>query len=202
MYRLLSSQQQAAATVGSWDRTEQIWKKLRKIHVPPKVRSFWWRVIKDFVPTRQALKHRKMERLSVCEACGKTDETIFHALFDCTWARLFWQEMKSTTGLKIPTFHPRSWAMDMIDDKELKEEDRASILCSCWSIWRERNKRRHGEEQRSIQESIKWVLQTTVDLFQIGKGKKNKSGKMKVRWKPPEQGWVKINTDASYLKDT
>lgn len=31
------------------------WKKLWRLPVPPKVRNFWWRVIKGFVPARSVL---------------------------------------------------------------------------------------------------------------------------------------------------
>ena len=73
------------------------WKKLWKMRVPPKVRNYWWRVIKGFIPCRSVLEARHVEKISLCHACG-SKESIQHALFKCTWAKLFWQEVKNVTS--------------------------------------------------------------------------------------------------------
>ena len=38
-------------TVGSSSRESSMWKALWKINVLPKFRVFWWRVLKDFLPS-------------------------------------------------------------------------------------------------------------------------------------------------------
>jgi ribonuclease HI len=187
---------------GSGNGTNSCWKKLWKMPVPPKVKSFWWRVIKKFIPARSILKHRHMEHIEFCEACGKSEETIHHALFECTWAKLFWHEMRTASQLKLPIFHPHAWAMDMIDNSTIREGDSSMIMCGCWAIWKERNARKHGESRRSVTESVRWVLETTIDLARTGKEKAKKSPKTKARWLPPAAGFLKINTDASFMDDT
>jgi hypothetical protein len=92
-YRLLAMQRSTDVS-GSGSSSSFYWKKLWRLPVPPKVRSFWWRVIKRFIPARQILKERHMEQIGFCHACGRGDESIFHALFECTWAKIFWQEMR------------------------------------------------------------------------------------------------------------
>ena len=83
---------------------QSVWKKLWKMAIPPEVRNFWWRTIHKFIPCRHILKERHVEKISNCEDCGE-DETIFHTLFICTWAKLFWQEIKRLTKVKIPSLH-------------------------------------------------------------------------------------------------
>ncbi|KAK1691939.1 hypothetical protein QYE76_008636 [Lolium multiflorum] len=45
-------------------------------------------------------------------------------------------------------------------------------------------------------------MQTTLDLAQSGHEKKRKSPKEKARWKLPEEGHIKVNTDASFFEST
>jgi hypothetical protein len=79
-YRLISSYQQAIQPSGSGEVHNACWKRLWKLPVPPKVRCFWWRVMKRFVPARQILKESHMDKLGFCEACGVPEETIQHAM--------------------------------------------------------------------------------------------------------------------------
>jgi ribonuclease HI len=162
------------------------------------VRAFWWRVIKGFVPSRQVLNFRHVEKVGFCEACGKQEESIFHALFECTWARLFWSELKITANVKVPQFHPNTWAMDVIDSKVMVESQTSMILCGCWAAWQERNARKHGERGRSVTDSVRWAMQTSLDLSHSSREKPRKVLKPKEHWKPPAEGVIKINTDASF----
>jgi hypothetical protein len=52
------------------------WKCIWKLKVPPKVRVFWWRVLHEFLPTRQILHFRHVEPIANCEVCGAEEETI------------------------------------------------------------------------------------------------------------------------------
>lgn len=65
------------------------WTRIWKLSVPPKVRVFWWRVVNGFLPTRGVLHRRHVEPIPFCEVCGADDESIKHALLDCTMARMF-----------------------------------------------------------------------------------------------------------------
>jgi len=163
-------------------RASVFWRILWKLEVPPKVRSFWWRVINKFIPCRGILKKKHMEHIAFCKTCGAEEETIFHAFFECTWARIFWEELKKITSIKIPRLHPDSWATDMIEGKMIKEADACILLCGCWAIWTERNAVWHGEGGRSVIDSVRWALEITFDLAQIGKTKKDKPVKAKPQW--------------------
>lgn len=89
-YRVLVSKSRQTYQPGSSINQEKVWKKMWKLEVPPKVKNFWWRIIHDFIPCRAVLKRRHMERIDFCDTCGQ-QETTMHAIFDCTWARIFWE---------------------------------------------------------------------------------------------------------------
>jgi hypothetical protein len=155
-YRLLITKRQDNLSPSSSDAAGSVcWKKLWKLPVPPKVRSFWWRVINNYVRCRFNLKERHMEDISFCKICGEEKETIYHALFECSWARAFWQELKQAIEIKILKLHPRSWASDLIDANLVPEEHTCMILCGAWAAWTERNAIWHGEEGRSVIQSVR-----------------------------------------------
>jgi hypothetical protein len=125
-------------------------------------------------------------------------ETIQHSLFECTWAKLLWQEIEAVTGVKIPDLHPSTWAIDIIDSTKLEPVDAAIILCGGWAIWSERNARTHGEQERTIPESVKWTVDITMDLAVIGRAHSKQTPKARPRWHPPVEGVLKMNVDAGF----
>jgi hypothetical protein len=166
--------------------------------VPPKVRNFWWRVIKKFIPCHVVLHNRHMEPVDFCHACGK-EETIAHVLFKCTWAKLFWTEVTKWSGVKIPKLSS-SWAIDMLYHDFITTESAAIILCGAWSVWSSRNSREHGESAPSVSNSVRWVMDVTLDLSISGKENSGNRGRSHAHWLPPDQGVTKINVDASFTE--
>jgi hypothetical protein len=65
----------------------------------------------------------------------------------------------------------------------------------------ERNAIWHGEAGRSIDQSIKWALDTTMDLRHVGKDKAAKPIRAAPWWKSPYHGAVKLNVDAAFRLD-
>jgi hypothetical protein len=121
------------------------WLKLWRCKIPPKVRVFWWKVSHDFIPCRANLHRKHIEPIGTCELCGKEDETIFHALTQCTFAINFWEKLRPRTGIKLPRLCSRTWTRDLLENYFCKEEDRGVILCGMWWLWLSRNDRRHQD---------------------------------------------------------
>ena len=61
---------QLTATVGSSSGDERVWRALWKLNVLPKIRVFWWRVLKDFLPSygelQRTLHHAPEFPTDVC----------------------------------------------------------------------------------------------------------------------------------------
>lgn len=94
---------------------EETWKALWKLHVQPKIRVFWWRVLKGFLPTDGELCRRHVRDDAICPMCGHSEETLFHALVSCEHALLFWEEAQNFFAVKIPKLHPLAWTRDLLD---------------------------------------------------------------------------------------
>jgi hypothetical protein len=96
-YRALMSRNEQAAldegTITETSSTEkQMWTILWKLNVMPKVRVFWWRVLRGILPVEATLKHRHISQLSRCKICLAKDEDLMHALITCDHAQRFWVE--------------------------------------------------------------------------------------------------------------
>lgn len=108
---------------------ERQWKLIWKLDVPPKVKVFWWWVLHDYLPVRKELHRRHIEPNAHCETCGADKESVGHVLLDCTMARMFWEEAKKITGVKLPCLRPDSWVIDLMQDTVCPRKGRAMIIC-------------------------------------------------------------------------
>jgi hypothetical protein len=140
-----------------------------------------------------------MEKISFCKTYGAKEETTFHALFECTWARCFWQDLKLVTSIKLPDFHPLTWTTNVIVGKLNFGEEACMILCGSWAVWTERNAICHGEGGWSVPQLVRWATVTRIDLSQVWKKKTVPSKRTNSSWKLPDQGTIKIiNVDARF----
>ena len=62
-------------------------------------------VMHEFLPAKQILHRRHIERIAACEVCGAERETIRHVLLECTVAKVFWEHTKKLAGVKLPHLH-------------------------------------------------------------------------------------------------
>jgi hypothetical protein len=70
-YRALLQANLTIEPIGTWGSERPFWKKLWKMRIPPKVRNYWWRVIKGFIPCRSVLEARHIEKIKFWENSRK-----------------------------------------------------------------------------------------------------------------------------------
>jgi len=57
---------------GSSTGDEATWKALWRLRIMPKIRVFWWRVVKNLLPCAAELRRSHMKEISNCPLCGCT----------------------------------------------------------------------------------------------------------------------------------
>jgi hypothetical protein len=194
--KIATTQDSHASTSG-----DNSWKRIWKLQVPPKVKVFWWRVLHEFIPTKDVLNRRHIEPTRFCDICGAESETIKHTLTECTIARLFWQEMRALTGTKLPQLHPHTWASDLLLPDFCAERDRSVFCIGMYALWLQRNKHRHGVDRLPIKKLVQWTVDTAHDLFLLSNVARPKSNQTIWRWKKPPVGWIKCNIDGAFYAD-
>ena len=165
-YRKLTSAHQQQTLESSGD---EFWKKTWRLNVPPEVKVFCWRVLHEFLPAKSVLHRRHIEPTAFCEVCGADSESIRHVLIECTIAKSFWQEVKILTGLKLPNLHSHTWASDILLPECCTDKERSIFIIGMYSLWMQRNKRRHGEDPSPIK--VCWAVDMAHDLLEIVKPK-------------------------------
>lgn len=69
-YRMIKEwESREAASSSSVPQTSQVWRKLWKLYIPPRVAHFSWRILKDTVPTRRKLWNRGISCTLWCLRC-------------------------------------------------------------------------------------------------------------------------------------
>jgi hypothetical protein len=105
---------EGTATTSSTEK--QLWDKLWKLKVVPKVRVFWWKVMRGILPVESTLHYRHIAPLARCKVCLSANEDMMHALLYCSHAKGFWEEARNVLNLKVPVLHPATWTRDIICD--------------------------------------------------------------------------------------
>lgn len=74
----------------SFTPSSVMWNKLWAIPIVPKVRMFMWKVVRNWVASRENLFRRKCSPNSSCPICDSANESIKHFLFYCPWSKVVW----------------------------------------------------------------------------------------------------------------
>ena len=119
---------------------------------------------------------------------------MLHALIHCTHAKAFWATAKERFQLSLPRLHHDTWARDILLDPMFIDEERCKIITIMHSIWSSRNNWTHDREGYNPVQALKWIHETLAILGLPSLGRKARAGQC---WRPPEAGWVTINTDGA-----
>jgi hypothetical protein len=84
----------------------------------------------------------------------------------------------------------------------LKEEVRTKTVLFLWKWWTERNKINKGEKGQGVDGIAADVLNLLNDLSKSERKEPIRQTTGNVRWKAPQPGQLKINSDGSFIQDT
>lgn len=139
-----------------------------------------------------------------CPICLTEREDVEHVIRGCKAARKVWNRM-------IPTDNPtKDFSMDFNSWFDLNVAWKGSrrknehwnmiFAITVWWVWKWRNEVVFSQKTVDINQKIKWLKEKIVETnTAFEKARKRDGDRTSCRqhyyWKPPEQGWIKINTD-------
>ncbi|KAH9697393.1 reverse transcriptase domain-containing protein [Citrus sinensis] len=201
-----------------------VWRKLWKLKVPNKVKNFIWRAATNVLRTTTNLISKRVDIPSTCAVCNAQEETVIHALIECSFAKSCW--ISSPVGFIGHCSSFLGW-LDHIFMRCGNDECNVAVML-WWKIWINRNNRGHHghftiNEKSDGKTDITFELRTVENLRRSIKGKMiralastlkfaqqaakkqlydvNDDGHGLVHgalcWEKPKFGWVKCNVDAA-----
>ncbi|KAK2379785.1 Polynucleotidyl transferase, ribonuclease H superfamily protein [Trifolium repens] len=182
-----------------------LWRKIWKLHVAERVRSFIWLVLHERLLTNYRKSKMGMGH-AMCNYCGDIIETELHVLRDCPLVMPIWLnvvddrmrssffvgELKQWITLNLTSL--KKWNND-VDWKDF-------WATACHFIWYWRNKAEHDDHFQRPQNPI-MVITDRVQQYKHAEMlgtvmQQTTRAEIMVCWKPPMEGWVKLNRDGAY----
>ncbi|XP_038716200.1 uncharacterized protein LOC120009617 [Tripterygium wilfordii] len=115
-----------------------IWNAIWGARVPPKIKTFMWRLCNDYIPTFENLKRRGIPVQHECLLCGRDRESAFHLFILCPWVH----QAYFKAGLPhTHEYHPRSSVMLWVDGlvHNMNTKTLSRMLVFLWQLWNVRN---------------------------------------------------------------
>ncbi|KAK9950614.1 hypothetical protein M0R45_006095 [Rubus argutus] len=188
----------ASSSSGFEGKGGNVWQKIWRVRVPPKVRAFIWRLLKGIVPTRMALfKKKVLLPNSTCVFCNAHPESDVHVFLECDGLLEFWHEFSSDV---TPDKHHFSSIFDLISDAFASPDSyKIELLFMClWVIWSERNNIIWKEGNFKPLFMAAWTLNLLEEYQKFHRPKNKINRRPFSKWEAPPRGRLKINCDGAY----
>ncbi|XP_062080209.1 uncharacterized protein LOC133784961 [Humulus lupulus] len=112
------------------------WKKLWKLSIPPKVKTFLWQASTDCLPTKCNLQLKGVPVSDLCPFCNTCPESIPHVLLSCSFSQVCWNIL----GVQIDPDDPGVFVVQLAKILEnTHAENLLHIPMLCWALWKSRN---------------------------------------------------------------
>ncbi|CAL1413360.1 unnamed protein product [Linum trigynum] len=117
----------------------RFWKVLWSLPLPPKLKFFWWRVVRGFLPVRAVLQVKRLVTDNTCPICSEGAETIGHSFLHCRVAVELWAMAglgnlrRRLEGLS----HLNCWQV-LFFSCHLSKTEIADVVFLCWRVWKSR----------------------------------------------------------------
>ncbi|CAN1166125.1 Putative ribonuclease H protein At1g65750 [Linum perenne] len=177
------------------------WTSLWAFRAQPKIKHFAWRLGRGVLPTRTALRERRIGVPVACGLCEGPPETLWHLFFECDTARRCWQHLGKLQFIDasiqgVTSF--KDWMLQIINTSPEKVVQEALVVL--WSLWKERNARVWDNKKLRPAWILKPGLEELADWLRA-REKRNVVQQPMVqrcdRWHPPPRGELKCNVDGA-----
>uniref|UniRef100_A0A803PB72 RNase H type-1 domain-containing protein n=1 Tax=Cannabis sativa TaxID=3483 RepID=A0A803PB72_CANSA len=202
-YSVKSCYQWLQVLKGRWsaDMELNLWRSLWKTKVPPKVIHFSWKAITGCLPNRTQLYTKHVPVQLDCVCCNSEEESIYHVLVSCNFARSVWN-LSSVPASVIVATDFGTWVEQILNRGQAVVFEGALMVS--WVIWKARNELLWNKNVTTVAEVIntaKTVLNqwktTSSNRFSPLSAVINNTSNNSTNWTAPAAGFLKVNVDGA-----
>ncbi|XP_020688077.1 uncharacterized protein LOC110103627 [Dendrobium catenatum] len=176
-----------------WEEDEyaviQDWKCIKNLKLNPRVSYFWWKLMKNVIPTMDFLMHRRLLDNNLCPRGCDMKEDVEHVAVKCSKLIQVIQ-MANRLGFSLPVFNSLEECLKFLRKQGKVDPFSTKTYCALvYHSWKSRNNLVHEGQE----------LGAGGNLYSDHWGANPHYMLTSTSWHPPPPGWIKVNIDASLL---
>lgn len=182
------------------------WLALWGTEAPNKAKIHTWRLLRNGLAVGAELHRRRIKGGVCCTACGR-EETIYHRFWACPHSKQFWKVLRLDKAAPVVT-PPEFDGSHNVLSQWLQEwfagasdAERETMVQGLYGLWLARNEARDGKritDAKAVAERVDDHMREWREVHQ--RATRTEEPKLAERWKPPEEGWIKVNADGATSK--
>jgi hypothetical protein len=179
------------------------WLSLWAAKVPAKAKIHCWRLAKNGLAVGEELRRRSIKYGVRCIVCSR-EETLHHRFWACPHSKRTWEVLRehTTLALNMPPHDCRShgefqhWLLTWF--ASLKDDELNIIIMALYHLWLARNEARDEPMIEDPEKTARRILFLVEEWGNLRSDSPPRSQGSAEQWRPPENGWHKVNVDSSF----
>ncbi|RYR53791.1 hypothetical protein Ahy_A06g029039 [Arachis hypogaea] len=183
--------------------SDRIWKLIWNWKGVQRAKVFLWQLAHIAVLTASIIAIWGRGNNPNCMSCDNDIETPFHVIRDCPMSSPVWnclvksQNIGMFYNLDLKEWIIANMTMDMGFDDDIEWKD--IFVTAVWLIWKFRNEYIHSNINTPLRIKEMKIRSLAREIRDTRRRIENNqyAKPLTVSWKPPQEGWIKLNTDGA-----
>ena len=178
------------------------WRWVWRVRAPYHIQMFLWLLLHNKLLTNAERFKRHMGISPKCVICDAEEEDLNHVLRFCTNATRTWQSTQSPTVIGTESFEGiTAWLQHNLAHQLEDPNWPTKFLITLWYIWKWRCMICFGSQDDIPMERHHFLTAQFWDILNaLSRDRDHNQSKLEqtyVKWQPPPEGWVILNTDGA-----
>lgn len=186
------------------------WKWFWKMKVPQKLKTFFWLILHDKLPTNLLRAKRGINTSDCCPRCNLAQENLDHLFRGCPKVFDLWDKIPSGRLMRGGFINSTSdWISANLKKKKILHmgmDIAWNILfgITLWQIWKDRNRKSFDNLEWIPEISFKNICSYASEIVEAFNSPlvTDPPPNRLILWFPPTAGSLKLNTDGCWYEST